>query len=315
MKGEEQLTPMTRFIALVVGALPLFLTACATIKNTPQQDYTSTLCDMCRTSLPSQCQVTKVDTAGRYYVTCGSGSQAMFLDFQKCVAEQEQLQPYGKWLAAHQKAAPPAPAPTTAARVEPSSVDAMITSLDAMVKTPEPRPTTPETPSSESNQDASPASPPVASRLPPSMRRQPGGGGGLGGGRGGVEGEPTPLGTSEPKYRDYFNKVRERIKAKWVYPRPAGERGIEGELLIEFHIAKDGSLEFIELRRSSGTALLDEAALNAVEQAQPFPPVPDSVAKQSLAINGAFRYHITRGSESTFSGSPSFSSGQAPASR
>jgi TonB family protein len=107
-------------------------------------------------------------------------------------------------------------------------------------------------------------------------------------------GEPIPLDTAEPKYQDYFNKVRERIKAKWVYPLPAGERGIEGELLIEFHIAKDGRLEFIELRRSSGTQILDDAALTAVRQAQPFAPVPDDVAKRSLVINGSFRYTITR---------------------
>ncbi|HUP38395.1 MAG TPA: energy transducer TonB [Candidatus Limnocylindria bacterium] len=128
------------------------------------------------------------------------------------------------------------------------------------------------------------------------MRRQPGGGGGLlGGGRGGVEGEPIPLDTPEPRYQDYFNKIRERIKAKWIYPREAGDRGIEGELLIEFHIAKDGRVAFIELRNSSGTAILDDAALTAVKLAQPFPPVPDEIAKQTLAINGQFRYQIVSG--------------------
>ncbi len=106
--------------------------------------------------------------------------------------------------------------------------------------------------------------------------------------------------------------VRERIKAKWVYPRSAGERGTEGELLIEFHIAKDGRLEFIELRRSSGTQILDEAALTAGKTAQPFPPVPDDVAKQSLAINGQFRYQITGGSSGTnFSGSPTPGPGES----
>jgi len=32
-------------------------------------------------------------------------------------------------------------------------------------------------------------------------------------------GNPIPLDTPDPKYQDYFHKVRERIKAKWVYPR------------------------------------------------------------------------------------------------
>ena len=88
---------------------------------------------------------------------------------------------------------------------------------------------------------------------PPSIFRQPGaGGGGLRGGRGGAEGEPIPLDTPEPKYQDYFKKIREKIQAKWVYPREAGDRGLQGELLLEFHIAKDGRLAFIQLRNSSG---------------------------------------------------------------
>jgi TonB family protein len=113
-------------------------------------------------------------------------------------------------------------------------------------------------------------------------------------------GDPIPLDTPEPKYQDYFNKVRERIKAKWVYPRPAAERGIEGEVLIEFHIAKDGRLEDIALQRSSGVPLLDTNAMNAVtgdgrgvKFADPFPPVPDELLSWgSLAISVRFRYQI-----------------------
>jgi protein TonB len=168
-----------------------------------------------------------------------------------------------------------------------------------MIKTSEPRPAAPESQPSQTapSQAAEPAPPQVAVARPPdSMRRQPGGGGGLlGGGRGGVEGEPIPLDTPEPKYQDYFNKIRERIKSKWTYPRQAGERGIEGELLIEFHIAKDGRLEFIALRNSSGVAILDDYAMTAVKLAQPFPPVPDEIAKQTLAINGQFKYQIVSG--------------------
>jgi TonB family protein len=117
-------------------------------------------------------------------------------------------------------------------------------------------------------------------------------GGGLGSGRGGVEGEPVPLDTPEPRYQDYFNKIREKIRKHWTYPREAGDRGIEGDLLIEFHIAKDGRLTLVELRRSSGVEILDGAALTAVRLAQPYPPVPDDLAKQRLAINGLFRYQI-----------------------
>jgi protein TonB len=189
---------------------------------------------------------------------------------------------------------PTPPSPPRVARTEPPAPE-------AMVKTTEPSRPAPETqPSQATPSESAPApsqSPQVAVARPPtSIWRQPGGGGGMqGGGRGGVEGQPIPLDTPEPKYQDYFNKVRERIKANWVYPRQAGERNIEGELLIEFHIAKDGRLEYIELLDSSGTRILDDAALTAVKLAQPFPPVPDDIAKHTLAINGQFRYQIVSG--------------------
>ncbi len=32
--------------------------------------------------------------------------------------------------------------------------------------------------------------------------------------------------------------------------------------------------------------------MRAVELAQPFPPVPDDIAKRVLAINGLFKYQI-----------------------
>ncbi|HUM15040.1 MAG TPA: TonB family protein [Candidatus Nitrosotalea sp.] len=198
--------------------------------------------------------------------------------------------------------AAPAPRPTPVVPAPPRAVaKSEPPSPDAMVKTPEPRtpdPASPPPDAARSESGAAQPSPPqvAVARPPASIWRQPGGGGGLqGGGRGGVEGQPIPLDTPEPKFQDYFNKVRERIKSKWVYPRPAGERGIEGELLIEFHIAKDGRLEFIELRHSSGTQILDEAAMTAVKLAQPFPPVPDDIAKSTLAINGQFRYQIVSG--------------------
>jgi protein TonB len=92
----------------------------------------------------------------------------------------------------------------------------------------------------------------------------------------------------------YFIRVQEQIAAKWGFPLAAGKGGLEGDLLIELRIAKDGSLDRVWLLRSSGVPAFDEAALTAVQGAQPFPPVPDEVAKQTLAINAAFRYRIEK---------------------
>jgi len=192
------------------------------------------------------------------------------------------------------KAAPRAPEPPKqVAKAEPRQ-------SEPQAKSPEPQSAAKPEPSPQSAQSpplapSRPSPPEVASARPPSIYRQPGGGGGLkGGGYAGVEGDAVPLDTPEPKYQDYFNKIREKIKANWVYPWEAGSRGIEGDLNIEFVIAKDGHLQYIERTRSSGVTLLDNAALNAVKLAQPFPPVPDALAKQALAINGLFVYRLIR---------------------
>jgi periplasmic protein TonB len=103
---------------------------------------------------------------------------------------------------------------------------------------------------------------------------------------------PVPLETNDPRFHAYFSKVRERIKATWTYPSAAGQRGIEGEVVVEFRIAKDGHLVSADVWRSSGATILDDYSIRAVQTAAPFPPVPDDVAKQILTIHSTFRYSL-----------------------
>ena len=86
-------------------------------------------------------------------------------------------------------------------------------------------------------------------------------------------------------------RFRSQITSKWIYPYEASSKGIEGELVIDFSIAKSGEVQSIELRKSSGVAILDEYAMRAVRLASPFPPVPDAISKGGLPIHGIFRYH------------------------
>ena len=185
----------------------------------------------------------------------------------------------------------PAPAPTQIAKAAPAEPEATKAAPVTPKEEARPEPTAP--PAGEPKVTLSKPS----IDLPPSLQGgtgggRPGGGGGLLGGRGGVEGEPVPFDTTDQRYTDYFDKIRSRIKENWIYPREAGERGIGGQLMIECGIRKDGWLQFVDLKRSSGVAVLDQYALNALKLAQPFPPVPDTVAKSTLAIAGFFTYQI-----------------------
>lgn len=144
------------------------------------------------------------------------------------------------------------------------------------------------------------ASVPPATREPVFDLRSLGRGGATGGsaeGRAGIEGDPVPLDTADPKYSDYLLRVKRQIEAKMVYPciKDNGAQTCEYksvELMLEFGIRKDGNLGFVTLRNSSGYLIMDEASANAVKLASPFPRVPDAVSKTGFPILARFRYHV-----------------------
>lgn len=60
------------------------------------------------------------------------------------------------------------------------------------------------------------------------------------------------------------------------YPDEARRRRLGGQVVITVGVRRDGSVESSRILRSSGTPLLDEAALRVVTLAQPFPPLPET---------------------------------------
>ena len=80
-------------------------------------------------------------------------------------------------------------------------------------------------------------------------------------------------------YAEYVEKWRQRIETVGTrnYPEEARRRGIFGSLLLTVSIKADGSVERIEVDRSSGHTVLDEAARRIVELAGPFPPFPSAI--------------------------------------
>ena len=51
-----------------------------------------------------------------------------------------------------------------------------------------------------------------------------------------------------------------------VYPLSARRRGIEGRVLVRAEVQADGSCSRVELKTTSGSDLLDQAALEAVKK-------------------------------------------------
>jgi periplasmic protein TonB len=108
--------------------------------------------------------------------------------------------------------------------------------------------------------------------------------------RGGPSG--SPLGTTsfgsevagiDPdfKFGYYIDQLLSAIDAKWARP-PLGD-GVQA--VISFRIERDGSLGSLEVAESSGYNSFDLAALRAVQNASPFPPLPRAYRRDSLGVN------------------------------
>jgi len=64
------------------------------------------------------------------------------------------------------------------------------------------------------------------------------------------------------------------------YPTQAKQQHLQGELRLLVGVNKDGSIHNILLRRSSNQPILDQAAIEIVQNAAPFDPLPPEVAKE-----------------------------------
>lgn len=96
--------------------------------------------------------------------------------------------------------------------------------------------------------------------------------------------------TSDYRYAGYMKKLKEKIESIWEYPPEAAKKGLYGDLKISFTIKKDGKLGAVELVRTSGYKMLDDAALKALRDGEPYWPIPDDWSMESYTINGHFFY-------------------------
>lgn len=80
----------------------------------------------------------------------------------------------------------------------------------------------------------------------------------------------------------FTGKVRQRIANAKYYPRIARRRGMEGQPIVAFTLGRDGRLMKIDLAKTSGYQLLDQAALEAVHEAAPYPEIPASLEMNSF---------------------------------
>lgn len=96
--------------------------------------------------------------------------------------------------------------------------------------------------------------------------------------------------TREYEYASYMQAWVAKVEriGNLNYPQEVRQRRLFGDLLMTVGILRDGSIESIVVKRSSGLPELDEAAQHIVRLSAPFAPLPEHIAEDVDVL------HITR---------------------
>jgi protein TonB len=102
--------------------------------------------------------------------------------------------------------------------------------------------------------------------------------------------------TQEFRFARYIEDWRMKIErvGELNYPQAARDQKIYGSLLVTVSIKADGSLENIEINRSSGKKILDQAALAIVKLAAPFAPFSSDITRDTDILSITRTWTFTR---------------------
>ncbi len=75
----------------------------------------------------------------------------------------------------------------------------------------------------------------------------------------------------QAKAQKRWERVRAKLEEKKWYPASARRRGIQGNVELGFSLNKEGYTRYTTVLTGSGYAMLDQAALETVKRAEPFP--------------------------------------------
>jgi periplasmic protein TonB len=101
---------------------------------------------------------------------------------------------------------------------------------------------------------------------------------------------PLTLSVTDFPYAYYIRQVAGKIREKWDGKAIPGQQPA-----VIFEIGRDGRVTQATINKSSGNPLYDQVALRAINDAGPFPPLPDDFKKTVLRIGLQFVFDPTGG--------------------
>lgn len=92
----------------------------------------------------------------------------------------------------------------------------------------------------------------------------------------------------QERYYGWVQRLSEKLASVWKYPQDLAERRIFGDVYVRMSFKKDGSLSRAELVRTSGYRSLDDSAMRALKDANPYWPLPQDWNEDELTLIGHF---------------------------
>ncbi len=114
----------------------------------------------------------------------------------------------------------------------------------------------------------------------------------LGQATGSVSGQGSlTLDVTDFPYTWYLRQVLQKVEERWQTQNRSSEPAQKPRIYVE--IRRDGSIAPPRIEQTSGSSFYDFAALRAITEASPFPPLPADWANPSLRV--LFNFDLKRG--------------------
>ena len=104
--------------------------------------------------------------------------------------------------------------------------------------------------------------------------------------------EPYTVNTEDLQYLSYIAQIARTLELVWQYPREAGDRGQQGVTVLKVLIRDDGTLDGVQMVRSSGYPMLDGEAQRAIKRIAPYPPLPKVWHRAKWELTISFTYQL-----------------------
>ncbi|MEH2044795.1 MAG: TonB family protein [Nostoc sp.] len=86
----------------------------------------------------------------------------------------------------------------------------------------------------------------------------------------------------------YLNQLQQQVKQQWLPEVSQSSR----RTVLNFTINRSGQLSNLQLAQTSGFSVTDQAALNAIQRAAPFAPLPTGYTSNQLPIQFTFDINV-----------------------